>query len=195
MEFHMNDIAGQNKSGLGRALVFAGLFYILIPFAIYVAARHGLVTGAVRTILTNSITLYIIPTLIYLGFSDGKDTVRFLKLRGNAVQGMVWGVGIGLIFAGYGLAMNQFYRGGIINLDHATGIWIWAIALVGILQEIPFRGFLLQKLQGGMSFFTANIITALFFVVFHIPRWYFRGQFRVFPPAVLFVFSSSWGIF
>jgi hypothetical protein len=86
--------------------------------------------------------------------------------------------------------MNLFSRGGIINLDLTPGVWIWAIGLVGILQEIPFRGFLLQKLEGGMRFFSANIITALFFVVFHAPRWYFRGELPGLSSLFyLFVFS------
>jgi uncharacterized protein len=190
----MNEMADKNKSEHIRVPVFAFAFYVLIPSLIFAAARSGLIGGPVRSVLTNSITLYLFPTLIYLVFVDRANLVQFLKLRRNAIQGMVWGFGLGLIFAGYGLAVNQFSRGGIINLDLKTGTWIWAIGLVGILQEIPFRGFLLQKLEGGMRFISANVVTALFFVVFHVPRWYFRGQFPGLSSFLyLFVFSLFMG--
>ena len=37
------------------------------------------------------------------------------------------------------------------------------------------RGAILGNLQQGHSFFVANIISSLMFVVLHMPGWYFMG--------------------
>ena len=187
-------MADQSKTGLIRLLAFALSFYIIVPALLFVAVKKGLLPGPVQSILTSSVILYLLPTLVYLLYSDRGNILHFLKLRKNAVQGLIWGFGLGLIFAGYGLVVNQFVRGGAINLGLETGIWIWAIALVGILQEIPFRGFFLQKLVDHVGFLAANTITALFFVAFHIPRWYLNGKLPDLSSSLyLFVFSLFLG--
>uniref|UniRef100_UPI00403F8EAF CPBP family glutamic-type intramembrane protease n=1 Tax=Niallia sp. XMNu-256 TaxID=3082444 RepID=UPI00403F8EAF len=42
--------------------------------------------------------------------------------------------------------------------------WLNTILLVGVTEEIVFRGFLLRKLMGSFKFWVANTITSLLFV-------------------------------
>jgi membrane protease YdiL (CAAX protease family) len=60
-----------------------------------------------------------------------------------------------------------------VNLNIGV-LWI-GVLFVGILEEIPFRGFLLQKLQNRTGFLTANIITTVMFIVIHYPIWVSTG--------------------
>ncbi|WP_406770891.1 CPBP family intramembrane glutamic endopeptidase [Candidatus Clostridium stratigraminis] len=60
-----------------------------------------------------------------------------------------------------------------INLS--IGIMWVSVFLVGIFEEVPFRGFLLQKLCKKLNFIQANIITTLLFVLIHIPEWIYSG--------------------
>jgi membrane protease YdiL (CAAX protease family) len=42
---------------------------------------------------------------------------------------------------------------------------------VGFFEEIPFRGYILQKLAIRMNFWLANMLTSLLFVGVHLPGW------------------------
>jgi len=43
--------------------------------------------------------------------------------------------------------------------------------LIGIIEEIPYRGFMLQKLAERLGFWRANLITSLLFLAIHLPGW------------------------
>ncbi|QGS69937.1 CPBP family intramembrane metalloprotease [Oceanobacillus sp. 143] len=63
------------------------------------------------------------------------------------------------------------------NIDFQIGFgeWLNTILLVGITEEIVFRGFLLRKLRDSFRFWIANTITALLFVSIHFPIWFYKG--------------------
>lgn len=113
--------------------------------------------------------LFIIPIFFYLKFKNKVNPLIYLKLLGNSKQGILIGIIISSIFI-----ILLFYKNGnntfILNkLDIGT-LWISGL-LVGFFEEIPFRGFLLQKLSDNMKFWKANILTTLIFALFHIPTW------------------------
>ncbi|MEI4802291.1 CPBP family intramembrane glutamic endopeptidase [Bacillus sp. FJAT-51639] len=51
------------------------------------------------------------------------------------------------------------------------------ILLVGITEEIVFRGFILQELNKILSFWKANIITSFLFLIIHYAIWIYDGVF------------------
>jgi uncharacterized protein len=71
---------------------------------------------------------------------------------------------------------------------------ISAVIAAPFIEEIMFRGFLLQKAQLLWGFWPANIITSLSFVIIHWPRWFFFNEFNLFSNLYLFVFSIICGI-
>ncbi|WP_438824400.1 lysostaphin resistance A-like protein [Bacillus sp. JJ1533] len=62
--------------------------------------------------------------------------------------------------------------------------------LVGITEEIVFRGFLLRKLMDSFRFWIANTITSFLFVSIHFPIWFYKGLFE-FP----YILSSIISVF
>jgi membrane protease YdiL (CAAX protease family) len=43
--------------------------------------------------------------------------------------------------------------------------------LIGLFEEIPFRGFILQKLQEKFPFWISNLLSSLLFLIIHLPGW------------------------
>jgi membrane protease YdiL (CAAX protease family) len=59
--------------------------------------------------------------------------------------------------------------------------------LVGFIEEIPYRGFMLQKFAERLGFWRATLVTSLLFVAIHVPGWLALHQFRVGTAASIFV--------
>lgn len=116
-----------------------------------------------------NIIIYIIPIIMYLKLNEKVEVLAYLKLKGNAVKGILMGILVSFIFIILLLAKNSIIGFGKINFNLGM-FWISGL-LVGFLEEIPFRGFLLQKLSDHMSFWKANILTTVIFVSIHIPTW------------------------
>jgi CAAX protease family protein len=43
--------------------------------------------------------------------------------------------------------------------------------LVGFIEEIPYRGFMLRKFEERVGFWLANLVTSLLFLAIHLPGW------------------------
>ncbi len=113
--------------------------------------------------------LFIIPIFSYLKFKSRVNPLIYLKLLGNFKQGILIGIIISSIFI-----ILLFYKNEnntfILNKLDIGILWVSGL-LVGFFEEIPFRGFLLQKLDDNMKFWKANLLTTLIFTLFHIPTW------------------------
>ena len=54
-----------------------------------------------------------------------------------------------------------------------------AVVVAPLVEEITLRGFFLKRLElNGQSFWSANVLTTLFFVAMHVPGWVFMGRFQ-----------------
>lgn len=51
-----------------------------------------------------------------------------------------------------------------------------AVVVSPLVEELAFRGVLLQQLDRIVPFTVANLVTAVSFVVYHLPLWLARGQ-------------------
>ena len=60
---------------------------------------------------------------------------------------------------------------------------------VGFIEEIPYRGFMLQKFEARLGFWAANLVTSLLFVAIHLPGWIALHQLSVDRVATIFVFG------
>jgi membrane protease YdiL (CAAX protease family) len=58
---------------------------------------------------------------------------------------------------------------------------------LGFIEEIPYRGFMLQKFSERMGFWPANLITSLLFLAVHVPGWLALGQLRAASMVSVFV--------
>ncbi|MBW9154627.1 CPBP family intramembrane metalloprotease (plasmid) [Clostridium estertheticum] len=120
------------------------------------------------------IFIFIIPTVLYLKLKDKLNPFQFLKLNKNVKKSFTKGFTISILFI-VGLIIKNFFLGWVtINLNIGI-LWINGL-IVGMLEEIPFRGFILQKLMKNMGFIKANIVTTMLFALVHVPDWIFSNS-------------------
>src|SRR5262245_29032867 len=157
------------------------------PFLLYVAALHllwiawpfvlypKLLTVGNATFeyallnLTFRFVYWIAPVLLYLRYVDGVDPFEYLKLRQSAKRGVL----VALVLTAVNVA-GTFARFGSPHLSMERVTWNSVLGtsfLVGFIEEIPYRGFMLQKFSERMSFSSATLITSLLFVSIHLPGW------------------------
>ena len=58
--------------------------------------------------------------------------------------------------------------------------------LIGFIEEVPYRGFILQKFEERWGFWVANLLSSLLFLGMHLPGWLSLHLLRV--ESVIFVF-------
>src|SRR5665647_26003 len=113
------------------------------------------------------ILVFIIPIIVYLVLSEKVSVFNYLKLRSNILSGILIGILISIFIILIFLIKNKFMITNGLNLKRDAYLLIGRI-LVGPLEEIPFRGFYLQKLKSFHSFWKANFISSVLFASMHI---------------------------
>jgi membrane protease YdiL (CAAX protease family) len=120
-----------------------------------------------------SLLMYLLicisPVILYIKFKEKANVLAYLKLTGNSRKGVIVGSVISIIFVVLIIIKNTIIGFDKFNTNLGL-LWISGL-LVGFFEEIPFRGFLLQKLWNHMNFWKANLLTTIIFVSFHIPVW------------------------
>jgi len=159
--------------------IFPFIAYLLFLFGVWIlwvlAIYPLLLTLGERTLLYALVNIglrlliWVVPVFLYLQYIDCVDPVDYLKLRQHWKRGLIVGVAFSLvnfILSGLVYGIPDF------NWEHVT--WNSVIGtsfLVGFIEEVPFRGFILQKLQERMDFWSANIISSTLFLLIHFPGW------------------------
>jgi uncharacterized protein len=159
----------------------------LSPFIVYLALFYGVWTGWVYLIyppmqalgpstlayalvnLAIRVLVWVVPVFLYLRYIDHVNPIAYLKL------GRYWKRGV-LV----GLALTVVNFGGLLvrfgpphpSMHYVTWNSILGTSiLVGFIEEIPFRGFILQKLRKTFSFWIANLLSSALFLGIHLPGW------------------------
>jgi len=129
------------------------------------------------TSATIKIIIWVIPVILLVKVMEKSKPFSYLRLHHNFRIGLKWTGWVSLALIFYFLINLIFLKN---NIDFQIGFngWLNTILLVGITEEIVFRGFLLRKLMDSFRFWIANTITALLFVSIHFPIWFYKGQFE-----------------
>ncbi len=155
--------------------------YLIFFFALWAFSRIMLIpwlehqqigaTDAVETIW--KFLVFVVPVLLYLSLIDHVKPLAYLRLTSQLKQGLIWGI-IGCL-PSLVILLSYLFSHHFILQPQKTNIWE-NIIFVGITEEIPFRGFLLQKLEPVLGFWPASILASLLFVLIHVPEWLEMGQ-------------------
>jgi len=140
------------------------------------------------------IAIWVIPVMFLVKIMEKDNPLSYLGLRHNFKKGLRWVSWVSLVFILY-FFLNLTVLKNDIDFQIGFNDWLNTILLVGITEEIVFRGFLLRKLMDTYKFWIANIITSLLFVIIHFPIWLYGGLFE-FPyivSAIVQVFLLSIG--
>lgn len=104
---------------------------------------------------------------------------------------------LGLICLYQLAGMFMRHRGFYISPAFHPSDLITMFLVVGISEELVFRGFFMNALSAHMTEETANMVSSLFFVVIHFPKYIYDGTFFswqiIFNCAFLFCISLIFG--
>jgi CAAX protease family protein len=160
-----------------------GFIDVPVPFALHYLNDYGPLLAAIVT----------------AGITNGTDGLRDLFQR------MVkWRVGLGWVLVAafsplalYGIAVGiavglgdsppDLSRLGTITYLPYLGLagWVFWILTAGIGEESGWRGYALPKLQRNMSALSATLIVTLFWVGWHLPRFFYYGAYMELGFSVL----------
>ncbi|GCE21076.1 hypothetical protein KDK_48760 [Dictyobacter kobayashii] len=119
--------------------------------------------------LVTRLLLWVIPVFLYLRYIDHVDPIAYLKLNQYWKRGMLIGLALSVLnFLGMLLRFGPPHP----SIQYVTwnGVLNTSI-LIGFFEEIPFRGFILQKLQEKFPFWLSNLLSSLLFLGIHLPGW------------------------
>ena len=161
----------QNRTSQLRPLIiFLLIFFLVDSLRIYL--------DHLKILSIDRLFTWVLPTLLFVRFYLKEDPLDFLKLRGHVLRGIMAGLLIGAV---QGIVHVSYYyvsKGHLdTNLDLGANNW-WAVILtVGLVEEIVFRGLVLQSLASVYTFRTASLLSSVLFTLAHIPYWIEGGQF------------------
>jgi CAAX protease family protein len=164
----------ETKSRLFPLLIYLVLFFgtwVAWVLWIYPALTRLGERTLIYALVNNGLRLliWVIPVFLYLRFVDRVEPFNYLKLNQNWRRGIV----AGLSFTVLNFLMSAVAYG-VPAFNWEVVTWNSVIGtsfLIGFVEEIPFRGFILQKLQERMSFWPANVVSSLLFLLIHFPGW------------------------
>ena len=178
------------------------LIYILVFHVIWIGWAYGiypwLTTLGEATLeyaLVNiglRLLIWVAPVVAYLRWIDRADPIAYLKLKHNWQRGLL----IGMAFSGINLLLS-LARFGMPHPSLQSLTWnslLGTSFTIGIVEEIPYRGFMLQKFQERVPFWAANLITSLLFVGIHLPGWIALHLVRAETITFVFLFSIIMGV-
>jgi membrane protease YdiL (CAAX protease family) len=179
----------QTASFVTYLIVFHLFWMIGFVFWIYPWMRT-LGETTLRYALTNvaiRLLVWVLPVFLYLWYIDRVNPVDYLKLKQNWKRGL--SVGVLLSVLNFFGSMIRF---GWPHLNAQALTWNSVIStsiLIGFVEEIPYRGFMLQKFAAYWGFWVAAILSSVLFLGMHLPGWISLHMLRAGTVASVFVFG------
>ena len=136
--------------------------------------------------------IWILPVFGYLRYIDRVDVLEYLQLKWHWRRGVIIGLTVSVInFLGTMARIGHPVWGSAhVTWNSILGTSI----LVGVFEETPFRGFVLQKLQERFDFVTSAAISSMLFVGAHVPGWIMLGSLTASRMVYIFTFGSVMAI-
>jgi membrane protease YdiL (CAAX protease family) len=118
-----------------------------------------------------NVSVWLGSAAAYLRVTGREHPLSYLKLRHNAPKGLAIGSLIGLAFVAKDLLRVLFLDGRLPELAGLSPLTF----LSPFVEEVMFRGLVLQRAEEYTGFWRANAISAGLFVGVHLPGWIFAG--------------------
>jgi membrane protease YdiL (CAAX protease family) len=143
---------------------------ILIPFCLWTLLLLIIPYSALLGLLLK-IALWGIPAYFFPRLADSVNPNGFLLL--NRAPQWKW-IFLSAIFL---VAYSSLTNIGKIEIESISVFYfVSAVVISPIVEEVAFRGVVLQKLNQLTGFMIGNAVTAVLFMLYHIPLWFTRGQ-------------------
>ena len=160
-----------NRNDKNILILFISIQTLITQAFMIIMKSYSLGTGKDFISFLTSLCLYIFlfigPTVFYLKYIDKVNPLNYLKLDSNVLSGIIKAILISGFIVLFFLLKNKTYS--LRHISFRADIFlILGKMLVGPLEEIPFRGFYLQKFKESMGFLMANLISSALFASMHI---------------------------
>ncbi|HDX9589888.1 TPA: CPBP family intramembrane metalloprotease [Bacillus pseudomycoides] len=160
------------------------LIYLFIFNSVWIFKELWLVqyieplSEATSTFLNASIKvlIWIFPIWLYIKYYLHTNPLKYLKME-NGNKGIFWGIFLSLLLGLYFTFKVYILNDQSFHFKLSLNNYMNGILLVGITEEIVFRGFIFQELNKILSFWKANIITSFLFLIIHYAIWIYDGVF------------------
>lgn len=193
----------KKKKTLYMMIIYLIPFYIVwFLYTVFLAPVLDRMPLAIEVFISNlcKIICWTFPVILLLMSVFKRNPIRYLKLDKNVLKGIVAGaVSGGIIIVSILLRRIAFSGDVHINFLFGINTWLGGVLLIGITEEVVFRGYILQKFKEIVSFNRANAITSVLFVIIHFPKWFVDGDlfsYKFFVNSALFllIFSYMQGV-
>jgi membrane protease YdiL (CAAX protease family) len=120
--------------------------------------------------------VWILPVVLAIRLIEREPVARFMDLR-DPGNGLLWGFGVGAVLVAVTFLGKTLPSGTTLHTPPLGLVFVNAVVVAPLVEEITLRGFLLKRLElNGHSFWRANTLTTVVFVAMHLPGWYFQGR-------------------
>ena len=164
--------------------------YSVYPWATRTIGDATLVYALIN--IAFRLLIWVLPVFLFLRYIDHVNVLEYLQLKQYWKRGVIVGVTASVInFLGTLVRIGQPDWGSAhVTWNSVVGTSI----LVGVFEEVPFRGFVLQKLQERFDFVTSTVISSILFVGAHLPGWIMLGSLTAAKVFYIFVFGAVMAI-
>lgn len=167
------------RRGMGLLLLI--ILFMFLAWSLRVAfvnfdgladlAVDGLLNEVLRTII------FVGPVLLYLRYVERAPALEFLEIRASG-RNAAWLLPlVGALLMCWFLALDRVIGDGRIGGAAATIVLLAVFSPTTLVEEIHFRGFLLNKLRQTAGFWRANLISSVLFGLILVPGWIALGRF------------------
>lgn len=181
-----NDASAQRRGSLTNLAIYVALFFVVwsLRAIVFIRVDESIESAVWKIVYSNVVKfiIWVVPVFITLGVSRLRP-FTYLKLttpvnkRGLLVGAVVTVVWFSLVVLGEALLSG---RNAGAMLAARSSQWpsiLGGVFFSPISEEILFRGFFLNRLSESHSFWKANLIAALLFMLAHWPYWLSKNGF------------------
>lgn len=163
----------------GKTLV---LFYVLLfslnllrVWVVMPWEAHLNDTLATLIEIVDKAAIWIGLTYVFVVYGEKQRFFTAVQLKGQVVKGLLVGL-VGSLLPLSLMAMQVIFNHHAPHLTIHTLFGTLPVIVAGVIEEIPFRGFLLRQCQMRMSLSAAILLNAALFVGIHLPMWLSEGM-------------------
>jgi len=175
---------------IGCLLIFYFTWTVVWVYGVYPWAVRNVGSTTLLYAVINIVfrfLIWVLPVFWYLRHVDRVNATEYLRLRQH------WGLGLafGLVLSAVNFAAAlvrtgpSTWRGPYVTWNSIVNTAI----LIGFFEEVPFRGFILQKLTERFGFWRSVVMSSVLFVTAHIPGWIRLGTLTAYNAVFVFVFG------
>jgi uncharacterized protein len=197
MEINLNIDCKSKISGVKTLILYLLGFYFVWALKELWVINYFHIFGETVFALLNmmaKILIWIIPSWIYVKYHLNENPMNYFNINTNVKKGLFWGsilsLLVGLYFTIEVYLINQETFHFLIPLDS----YLDGFLVVGITEEMVFRGLILKEINKKIPFWKANVITSLLFLMIHYPIWIHNGEFiNLWNHPIIFLIGITFG--